>query len=148
MRVAIATLLGLIASANIALAASGIDYRSVTENAILYDAPSTKGVKHFIVARGTPVEVVLTQGDWAKVRDSAGDMAWLEARQLSATRTVIVRADKAEARSKADDKSPIAFVAEKNVLLDLVDAAPAGWAKVRHRDGDVGFVKASQVWGL
>ena len=26
-------------------------------------------------------------------------------------------------------------------------AAP-GWAKVRHRDGVTGFVRATQVWGL
>lgn len=145
MRAAIAALLFCIAHAALA---AGIDYRSVSENAILYDAPSTRGVKHFIIARGTPVEVVLTQGSWAKVRDSAGNMAWLEARLLAPARTLIVRADKAEARAKPDDKSPVMFAAEKNVLLDLVDAATPGWARVRHRDGDVGYVRASQVWGL
>ena len=128
--------------------AAGIDYRSLNDNAILYDAPSIKGVKHFIAARGTPVEVVLAQGGWAKVRDSAGNMAWIDAKQLAATRTLIVRGDKAEARAAADDKSPVVFAAAKNVLLDLVEASPPGWAKVKHRDGDVGYVKASQVWGL
>jgi hypothetical protein len=44
------------------------------------------------------------------------------------------------------------FRAEQNVLLDLVDSdyvtATPGWAKVRHRDGQVGFVRIQQVWGL
>ncbi len=134
-----------------ALPALALDYRSVSDDAILYDAPSVKGVKHFIVARGTPVEVVLTQEYWTKVRDSNGNMAWIEARLLSPARTLIVRVDKAEVRAEASDKSAVVFSAEKNVLLELPDgsrSATPGWAKVKHRDGQSGFVKASQVWGL
>ena len=142
-----------------ATAALALDYRSLGDNAVLYDAPSVKGVKHYIIARGTPVEVVLTQDYWTKVRDGSGNMAWVETRLLSSTRTLQVRADKADVRAEANDKSPVVFSAEKNVLLELVDAgsgnaataAPSttpGWAKVRHRDGQVGFIRASQVWGL
>lgn len=144
MRLPIALLFG-VALATPALA---LDYRSVSENAVLYYAPSTKGVKHFIIVRGTPVEVVLTQENWTKVRDSGGNMAWIEARLLSPARTLLVRADKTEVRAAADDKSAVVFSAEKNVVLDLVEAAPPGWARVKHRDGQSGFVKASQVWGL
>ena len=41
------------------------------------------------------------------------------------------------------------FSADKNVLLELTDATPVsgGWVKVKHRDGQSGFVKASEVWG-
>lgn len=132
----------------LALPALALDYRSVSDNAVLYDAPSSKGVKHFIIARGTPVEVVLSQETWAKVRDNSGNMAWIEARLLSSARTLLVRVDKADIRAEANDKSTIVFSAEKNVVLDLVEASPPGWAKVKHRDGQSGFVKASQVWGL
>ncbi len=132
----------------LALPALALDYRSVSDNAVLYDAPSHKGVKHFIIARGTPVEVVLTQDSWTKVRDNGGNMAWIEAHLLSSARTLLVRADKADIRSAATDKSAIVFSAEKNVVLDLVEATPPGWAKVKHRDGQSGYVKTSQVWGL
>lgn len=128
--------------------AFALDFRSVSDNAVLYDAPSSKGVKHFIIARGTPVEVVLAQENWTKVRDNGGNMAWIEARLLSSARTLLVRVDKADIRAEANDKSNIVFSAEKNVVLDLVEAAPPGWAKVKHRDGQGGFVKSSQVWGL
>ena len=74
MRTAVATL--LLGIANLAFALPGLDYRSVAGNAILYDAPSLKGVKHFIIASGTPVEVILNQDNWAKVRDSAGNIAY------------------------------------------------------------------------
>ena len=141
-------------SLGLALAAPAfaLDFRSVNDNALLYDAPSSKGVKHFIIARGTPVEVVLTQGNWIKVRDNGGNMAWIEARLLSSARTLLVRVDKADIRAEANDKSAIVFSAEKNVVLDMVEAgrsdANPGWVKVKHRDGQSGFVKASQVWGL
>jgi SH3-like domain-containing protein len=152
MRVLVAGLLGGLMVAMLATPAFALDYRSVSDNAVLYDAPSTKGVKHYIIARGTPVEVVLTQEYWIKVRDSSGSMAWVEARLLSPTRTLLVRADKVDIRAAADEKSAIVFSAEKNVLLDLVEAgrtdAHPGWAKVKHRDGQSGFVKAAQVWGL
>ena len=35
-----------------------------------------------------------------------------------------------------------------DVVLELVEPGPAGWARVRHRDGQQGFVKATQVWGF
>ena len=37
---------------------------------------------------------------------------------------------------------------EKNVSLDYLEAAPGGWIKVRHRDGQSGYVRANQVWGI
>jgi len=40
------------------------------------------------------------------------------------------------------------FEAERDVVLELVEAVPGGWVKVRHRDGQSGFLKAPQVWGL
>lgn len=151
MRLLIALWFG-VALAALATPALALDYRSVSDNAVLYDAPSLKGVKHFIIARGTPVEVVLTQENWIKVRDSGGNMAWIEARLLLPARTLLVRVDKADIRVAADDKSAVVFSAEKNVVLDLVEAGRSdvhpGWARVKHRDGQSGFVKAAQVWGL
>jgi SH3-like domain-containing protein len=93
-----------------------------------------------------PVEVVLTYGEWSKVRDAAGDLAWIESRMLTAKRSVIVRANSGRIRASAEDGAPIVFTADKGVLLELVEAG-SGWIRVRHRDGQGGFVKASEVWG-
>ena len=129
-----------------------LDYRSAADSALLYDAPSAKGSKRFIIARGTPVEIVLTQDSWTKVRDSSGNMSWMESKLLSPQHTVQIRADKADVRIDADEKSAVVFSAEKNVLLGLLEAGSndshPGWAKVKHRDGQSGFIKASLVWGL
>ncbi|HQR04214.1 MAG: hypothetical protein JSR19_08430 [Proteobacteria bacterium] len=135
----------------VALPAAALDFRSIAEPALLYDAPSAQAARRFIIARGTPLELVLANGAWSKVRDAQGDMAWIESRALSTQRTVMVRADRAQIRSQADDKSPLVFEAGRDVVLDLVDATstvPAGWARVRHRDGQQGYVRIPQIWGL
>jgi SH3-like domain-containing protein len=128
--------------------ALALDYRSVAEATALYDAPSQKAKPLYAIARGTPVELVVAVEGWVKVRDQKGDLAWIEKRLLAEKRTVIVRADRAQVRAGAEDKAPLAFEAEKDVVLDLVEPAAVGWARVRHRDGQQGFVKAAQVWGL
>lgn len=140
----IACVIGCVA----ATTAAALDYRSLTEAAVMYDAPSAKARPLFAIARGTPVEVVVAIEGWVKVRDAKGGLAWVEKRLVSDKRNVIVRADRAEVRSEAEEKAPLVFEAEKDVLLELLEPAPAGWAKVKHRDGQQGFVKLSQVWGL
>ena len=135
----------------LATPAFALDYLSVAEPAVLYDAPSAKARQLFVIARDTPVERVVIVGAWVKVRDSKGDLVWIEKQSLSEKRTLLVRADRAVVRTAADDNAAVSFEAERDVVLDLVEAAPAvpaGWAKVKHRDGQSGFVKVAQVWGL
>lgn len=144
MRKALLVLLGgLLASA-----ANALDYRSVNEAAVLYDAPSQKAKPLFVIAPGTPVEVIVSLDAWVKVRDLKGDLAWIERGQLADKRTLQVRAEGAQIRAEANDTAKLAFETEADVLLELVDAGPPGWVKVRHRDGSQGFVKTTQIWGF
>ena len=128
--------------------ALALDFRSMAETAVMYDAPSRQATPLFVVRRGTPVEVVVHTAGWIKVRDAAGGIAWVEAKDLSDKRMVIVTAAHAEIRQQADPAAPLVFEAEKDVVLELVETGPAGWAKVRHRDGPAGFVRLNQIWGL
>jgi SH3-like domain-containing protein len=133
----------------LAAPAWALEFRSVAEaGTVMFDAPSLKARPLFIIARGTPVEVVVSLEGWVKVRDAAGDLAWIERKALAEKRMVIVTARSAEVRSQAEAGAPLVFEAEKDVLLEFVEAGPLGWAKVRHHDGQSGFVRASQVWGL
>ena len=142
----------LLATACLALIAApvlAIDYRSVdVPAAILYDSPSLKGKKLYLIKAQTPVEVVVRLEGWFKVRDAEGTLAWLEAKQLSERRTLVVTAARAEIRQS--DKAEAAVLAEldKWVAVEFIEPAAPGWAKVRHRDGVTGFVRATQVWGL
>lgn len=125
------------------------EFRSIGDGAvILYDAPSLRANKLFVAGRNLPVEIISTDGTWTKVRDSAGDLAWVERKSLSDKRTVIVTVSIADVRSRAEDGAPLAFQAQQGVVLDLVEIAPAGWARVRHADGTTGFVRLNQVWGI
>ena len=128
--------------------AMALEYLAVAEPAVLYDAPSAKAKPRFVVARDTPLEIVVTVGAWVKVRDVDGDLVWIGKSSLAAKRTVIVRAERSQVRAAADESSALLFEAERRVVLDLMEPGPLGWAKVQHRDGQTGFVKAAQVWGL
>lgn len=129
-------------------AAHALEFRSIgAAPAVFYDAPSPKGRKVFVAPRGMPVEVVLTYGEWSKVRDMSGDLAWVQSRSLIPRRNVIVNVASARIRTSSEDAAPVVFTAEKGVLLELVDPPVAGWAKVRHRDGQSGFVRVAEVWG-
>ena len=142
----------IFASAALLLATAGahaLEFKTVGATpAILYDAPSIKGGKLFVAPRGMPVEVVLTYGEWVKVRDVSGELAWTEARLLSARRNVVVRAASAKVRSAADESASVVMSVDKGVLLELSDTQPGSWIKVRHKDGIAGFVKASDIWGI
>lgn len=133
----------------VSCAAAAFDFKTIgAHSVILYDAPSTRGGKLYIAPSGMPVEVVLSYADWVKVRDVTGDMAWTEAKNLSAKRNVIVRVASAKVRSAPDENAPVVMLAEKNVMLELVDPEAGNWVRVRHRDGIVGYVKASDIWGI
>jgi SH3-like domain-containing protein len=127
--------------------AAAVDYVSVAEPAILYDAPSAGAQKLFVLSRDYPLEVVVRIEGWSRVRDETGMFAWAENRLLSDRRMVMVRTVSAEARRAPDDTAPIAFNAEKSVVMELIETSGA-WVKVRHADGSVGFIKVSQLWGV
>lgn len=123
------------------------DYRSVSENAaVLYDAPSAKSKKLYVVSQGYPLEIVVVVEGWSKVRDANGDLTWIESKYLTEKRSVMVKAPTADVRSAADDSAPVVFQAQQNVLLELLEVA-GGWLRVRHRDGQSGFVRTAQMWG-
>lgn len=126
------------------------DFKSIGSSpAILYDAPSEKGRKVFVAPRGMPVEVVLSYNEWTKIRDASGDLSWVESKQLSNRRMLVVKLANGNAKVKAstDDNAPVVMTAERGALLELIDPVSSGWVRVKHRDGISGFIKATDVWG-
>jgi SH3-like domain-containing protein len=114
----------------------------------MYDSPSQKGKKLYLIKAQTPVEVVVRLGDWSKVRDAEGTLAWMEGKYLSERRTLVVTAPRAEVRQAEKPDAAVLLQLDKWVALEFVEPAAPGWAKVKHRDGVTGFVRATQVWGL
>jgi SH3-like domain-containing protein len=137
----------LAAAAAFASAAGAAEFRSVADNAaVLYDAPSLKAKKLYVVSQGYPVEIVVVVEGWTKVRDASGDLTWIESKQLADKRTVLVKAPVAAVREAADDKAPVVFQAQQDVVLELIEVT-GGWLHVRHRDGQGGYLKVAQAWG-
>jgi SH3-like domain-containing protein len=124
-----------------------LDYRSVAEPAVLYDAPSQKAKPLFVIAAGTPVEAIVTLDAWVKVRDIKGTLAWIERRLIADKPAVQVRGETAPIRAEPNESAAVVFSAEPDVLLEPVEPAGGGWLKVRHRDGQQGYVKTVHVWG-
>jgi SH3-like domain-containing protein len=138
----------VLASALGAGVASAAEFRSAGEAAvILYDAPSVKARKLYIVNQGYPLEVMVQVEGWIKVRDATGTLAWAESKSLNAARTVLVRAASATIRQKPAEDAPSVAEIRRDVLLNVVEAASGGWIQVRHRDGAAGYVRAADVWG-
>ena len=124
------------------------EFRSVGERAaILYDAPSARADRLFAVSRFYPFEVLVRLDQWTKVRDANGEVGWIENRALGDRRTVVVTVPLADVHAAASAESPLVFEAYKQVVLDVVDPPADGWVKVRHRDGQEGYVRVAQVWG-
>ncbi len=135
-----------LACALAAATAGAAEFRATSEVAVLYDAPSVKGKALFVLGRDYPLEVIVSLESWLKIRDAGGTGA------LAERRTLVVRTPVAEILANPDASGPLVFKAEQNVLLELVDPGQTvptpGWVKVRHRDGQTGFARIGQVWGL
>ena len=128
-------------------AAPALEFRAVAvDAAVLYDAPSNQAKKLFILSRYYPVEVIVTLDKWLKVRDASGALAWVESAQLSTQRTVLVTVPEAEIHTQPDAAAPVVFKAQRDVALDLLEITGA-WVKVKHLDGQSGFISAKDVWG-
>jgi len=124
------------------------DYESVGANpAILFDAPTLRGRKLSVAPRGMPVEIVVVEGDWVRVRDATGELSWIEKKALVDKR-VVVATTLASAHAAPNDSSPVVFSLQPGVEADLLEVPADGWVHVRHRDGLSGWIKVTQIWGV
>ena len=134
------------------VAASAADFRATGDAAtVMYDAPSVRAKPLYVYGRDIPVETLVS----VEIRDSGGTIGWVQSKLLSDKRMVVVRAAVADVRSAPEDGAPVVFRAERDVLLEIAESAASasttampGWIKVRHRDGQQGFVRLSQVFGF
>lgn len=125
-----------------------VDYVSVSAaSAVLYDAPSGKAGKLFVVNRYTPLEQIVTLDQWVKVRDHEGGLYWAEKASLSSKRYVVTNVPVMDVRAEPDFGSARVIQVRQNVALERIEPTGTGWVQVRHQDGEVGYVRSSEVWG-
>ena len=141
--------LATIASLVFSISANALDFRSVAAaKVVVYDAPSVEATKLYILNAGYPVEIIVDLSDWLKVRDQQGGLSWIQSKYLSAKRMVLVT-EKTDIKATEDANATLLAIVEKDVTLELISPNISyGWVKVKHRDGVIGFVQASALWGL
>ena len=138
------------------LAGLAADFRATGDAAtVMYDAPSVRAKPLYVYGRDIPVETLVSVEGWTKIRDSGGTIGWVQSKLLTDKRMVVVRASVADVRNAPEDGAPVVFRAERDVLLEIAESAASasttampGWIKVRHRDGQQGFVRLAQVFGF
>lgn len=129
-----------------AVAAAAAKYVEVAvAAAILFDAPSDKANKRFIVTESTPLEVVSSLPPWTKVRDADGSVNWIRTGELRDAGHLLA-VSVATVYAAPDDTSAARFRVARGVLLERVGEAEGGWIEVRHQ-GAGGFVRTEEVWG-
>lgn len=129
-------------------AADEAEFLSISTNStIMYDAPSLKAEKLFIVNAYFPVQVLVKVEGWTKVKDSSDTIAWIENKFLTERRYVIVTAPLANIHQSADIHSPILFQVQKDVVIELLDSSTTDWVQIRLQNGQMGYIRSNQIWG-
>ena len=129
--------------------AAAAEFRSLGDKpAVLYDAPSVRADRLYVASRHYPFEVLVKLDQWTKVRDADGAVAWVENKSLGDRQTVIVTVPLADVRAGPNAQSALVFEAYKQVLLEAMEAPADGWVRVRHRDGQQGYIRVTHIWGV
>jgi len=102
--------------------------------------------------QGLPVEIIQEYDNWRRIRDSDGDLGWVNQALLSGRRTVIVtpwQKDKNQLcalhRRPAADSVPVALV-EPGVIGRLRQCN-GEWCELEMRESH-GWLKQDQLWGV
>lgn len=134
--------------ATMSIATDEAEFLSISSNSvIMYDAPSLKAEKLFIVNAYFPVQVLVKVEGWTKIKDSSDTIAWIENKYLTERRYVIVTASFANIHQSADIHSPILFQVQKDVVIEWLDSSTADWVQIRLQNGQMGYIRSNQIWG-
>jgi len=52
-----------------------------------------------------------------------------------------------DVRAEPDSGSLRLFQVRRQVALERIESTGTGWIKVRHQDGNMGYVRSTEVWG-
>lgn len=108
--------------------------------------PSTDHEILWTVGKYYPVDTIKRSGKWYKIRDFEGDRGWIYRSLLKKVPAVIVKRRIVNVRKGPGTKFKILFRAEKGVTFRLLKRK-GKWLKVRHEDGEVGWIHRNLVWG-
>ncbi len=136
----------LILLAAMPASATGEERLSVKASiANMRSGPGTETAVMWQVEQYHPVIVIEKKGNWYKIKDFENDVAWLHKSLLDNAESVITHKDKCNVRSKPDTNSTILFTVDRGVPFKVLEKK-GEWIRIRHVDGDTGWIHNSLVW--
>jgi SH3-like domain-containing protein len=95
----------------------------------------------------TPVVVLEydQSGDWCYFKDYEGTRAWVHKNLLEEMDAVVTKTGLCNIRSGPGTDHDLVFQAEKGVPFKVI-RRKGDWIRVRHADGDTGWIHKKLVW--
>jgi SH3-like domain-containing protein len=140
---AIMILFFLVYTTSIAYSAQRLSVKSKIAN--IRSGPGTNYKVLWQVERYTPIKVINKSGKWYKFKDFEGDTGWIYKKLVGNISTVITTKTNCNVRSGPSTKNTIVFTAEKGIPFKVIKRK-GNWIKVKHSDGDTGWIYKSLVW--
>ena len=128
----------------VATASEVVRIKSKTAN--VRSGPGTRFKKVWTAPQNYPYRVIKRKGRWLKVRDYEGYKDWVHKGLTDGKHAVIVKVKSANIRKGPSTDQPAIFTADKGVPF-LVVGKKGSWLKVRHADGDEGWIARKLLWG-
>lgn len=110
---------------------------------------SGPGTDHEIlwsVGKYYPVDVIKKSGSWYQISDFEGDRGWMHESLLRDIPAVVVKESLVNVRQGPGTNFKVLFQAEKGVSMECL-REEKGWLKVKHADGEEGWIHKDLVWG-
>lgn len=118
-----------------------------THTATLWTQPGGKNAFEILkIPRYYPLSVQERGNSYIKAIDYKGQTGWILANQIGTQRGVVVEVASVNIRKGPGATYPILFKAFQGVTFKVL-AEKEGWLKVRHENGEIGWVLKSLTWG-
>ena len=124
---------------------AGERFSVIKEIANVRALPNTKSDTLWQVEKYHPLLVLEKKGKWYRFRDFEGDTGWIHSSLVAKVPTVIVRVRRANIRTGPGTKYDLVFDADKGTPFKVLETK-GRWKKVRHADGDEGWIFNSLIW--
>ncbi len=92
-----------------------------------------------------PIIILKKQGDWYQFEDFEKDQAWIHESLTGTDESVITIKDDCNVRSGAGTDNKIVFKVVRGVPFKVL-GKKGNWYKVKHADGDQGWIHKTLVW--
>lgn len=120
---------------------------SVTgEKVNLRSGPSSESSILWEYGNGFPLRILQTKGSWYKTVDFENDTGWVYNKLVDKTPHLIVKKKRVNIRSGPGSKYKLLGKANYGVVFKTLNQS-AGWAKVQHVNGLVGWIRRDLLWG-